>query len=40
MAGKKDCGSIKKPMAYEAMRKEGMPKAKAAAISNAQAKKS
>jgi hypothetical protein len=32
--------SIKNPKAYEALRDEGMSKSRAAAISNAQAKKS
>lgn len=39
-AGKKPGPSIKKPDTYEALRDKGMPKSKAAAISNAQAKKS
>lgn len=40
MPGAKKHGpSIKKPNVYEALRKEGMSKSKAAAISNAAAKK-
>lgn len=38
MPGKK-YASIKKPATYEALRSEGMSKSRAAAISNAQAKK-
>ena len=38
MPGKK-MRSIKKPKVYEALRKEGMSKEKAARISNAQAKR-
>lgn len=41
MPGGKDPGpSIKKKDTYEALKKKGMSKSKAAAISNAQAKKS
>ena len=41
MPGMKKPGpSIKNPKAYEAMREKGMSKSKAAAISNAAAKKS
>lgn len=40
MPGKKSPGpSIKKPAMYEALKKEGMSKEKAAKISNAAAKK-
>jgi hypothetical protein len=40
MPGSKTLGpSIKNPKAYEALRKEGMSKEKAAKISNAQGKK-
>lgn len=39
MPGKDPGPSIKKPKVYEALREKGMPKSKAAAISNAQAKK-
>lgn len=40
MPGGKGPGpSIKKPKVYEALKKEGMSKTKAAKISNAQAKK-
>jgi hypothetical protein len=39
MPGKKKSSSIKKPKTYEALKDKGMPKARAAAISNAQAKK-
>lgn len=38
MPGKK-YASIKRPKVYEALKREGMSKSKAAAISNAQAKK-
>ena len=38
MPGKK-MSSIKNKKTYEGLRKKGMPKARAAAISNAQAKK-
>ena len=38
--GKDPGPSIKKPDTYEALKKKGMSKSKAAAISNAQAKKS
>lgn len=38
MPGKKN-RSLKNARAYEALRKEGMPKSRAAAISNAMAKK-
>lgn len=37
--GKKHGPSIKKPSEYEALKKKGMSKSKAAAISNADAKK-
>lgn len=37
--GKKPGPSIKKPDTYEALKDKGMSKSKAAAISNAQAKK-
>ncbi len=37
--GKSPGPSIKKPKVYEALKREGMSKSKAAAISNAQAKK-
>jgi len=37
--GKKPGPSIKKPKVYEALKREGMDKSSAAAISNAQAKK-
>jgi hypothetical protein len=37
--GKKPGPSIKRPATYEALRKKGYSKARAAAISNAQAKK-
>jgi hypothetical protein len=36
--GKKPGPSIKNPKAYEALKKKGMPKTKAAKISNAKAK--
>lgn len=36
--GKKPGPSIKNPKAYEALKKQGMPKTKAAKISNAKAK--
>lgn len=39
MPGKKTSSSIKKPKTYEALKDKGMPKSRAAAISNAQAKK-
>ena len=39
MPGKKKGSSIKKPKTYEALKDKGMPKSRAAAISNAQAKK-
>ena len=40
MPGKKSPGpSVKKPKTYEALRDQGMSKARAARISNAQAKK-
>lgn len=39
-AGKDPSPSIKKPDTYEALKKKGMSKTKAAKISNAQAKKS
>ena len=39
MPGKKKSSSIKKPKTYEALKDKGMPKSRAAAISNAQAKK-
>ena len=39
MPGKKKSSSIKKPNTYEALKDKGMPKSRAAAISNAQAKK-
>jgi len=38
--GKKHGPSVKKPKVYEALKKKGMSKARAARISNAQAKKS
>ena len=38
MPGKK-YASLKRPATYEALREKGMPKAKAARISNAQARK-
>jgi hypothetical protein len=38
MPGKKS-SSIKKPKTYEALKDKGMPKSRAAAISNAQANK-
>ena len=37
--GKKKSSSIKNPKTYEGLKKKGMPKSRAAAISNAQAKK-
>lgn len=37
--GKKAGRSVKRPAVYEALKKKGMSKAKAARISNAQAKK-
>lgn len=40
MPGKDHGSSIKKPKEYEALRKKGMPKSKAAAISNSDVKKS
>jgi hypothetical protein len=39
MPGKKKSASIKNPKTYEGLKKKGMPKSRAAAISNAQAKK-
>ena len=39
MPGKKPGPSIKKPAMYEALKEQGMPKGKAARISNAAAKK-
>jgi hypothetical protein len=39
MPGKKKSSSIKNPKTYEGLKKKGMPKSRAAAISNAQAKK-
>jgi hypothetical protein len=39
MPDKKPGPSIKKPKTYEALRDKGMPKERAARISNAQAKK-
>jgi hypothetical protein len=39
MPDKKPGPSIKKPKTYEALRDKGMPKQRAARISNAQAKK-
>lgn len=39
MPGKSPGPSIKKPKVYEALKKKGMSKTKAAKISNAQAKK-
>ena len=39
MPGKKTSSSIKKPDTYEALKDKGMPKSRAAAISNAQATK-
>jgi hypothetical protein len=39
MPEKKPGPSIKKPKTYEALRDKGMPKQRAARISNAQAKK-
>lgn len=39
MPGKKKSHSIKKKDTYEALKRKGMPKSRAAAISNAQAKK-
>jgi len=38
--GKKHGPAIKKPKTYEALKKKGMSKSRAARISNAQAKKS
>jgi hypothetical protein len=38
--GKSPGPSVKKPKTYEALKKKGMSKARAARISNAQAKKS
>jgi len=40
MPGKKPGPSIKRPKTYEALKKKGMSKTRAAKISNAQAKKS
>ncbi len=40
MPGRKPGPSIKRPKTYEALKKKGMSKARAARISNAQAKKS
>lgn len=40
MPGKKPGPSVKKPKTYEALKKKGMSKSRAARISNAQAKKS
>jgi hypothetical protein len=41
MPGRKSPGpSVKKPKTYEALKEKGMPKERAAKISNAQAKKS
>ena len=39
MPGKRKSSSIKNPKTYEGLKKQGMPKARAAAISNAQARK-
>jgi hypothetical protein len=39
MPGKKKSSSIKNPKTYEGLKKKGMRKSRAAAISNAQAKK-
>ena len=39
MPGKKASPSVKKPKTYEALKEKGMSKARAARISNAQAKK-
>ena len=39
MPDKKPGASIKKPKTYEALKDKGMPKSRAAAISNAQATK-
>jgi len=39
MPGKRKSSSIKNPKTYEGLKKKGMPKSRAAAISNAQAKK-
>ena len=39
MPGKKPGPSIKRPNTYEALRKEGMSKSRAARISNAQARR-
>lgn len=38
--GKRPGPSVKRPKVYEALRREGMSKSRAAAISNAQAQKS
>ncbi len=40
MPGTKWKRSLKRPAIYEALRKQGMPKSRAAAISNSMAKKS
>jgi len=40
LPGKKHGPAIKKPKTYEALKKKGMSKSRAARISNAQAKKS
>ena len=40
MPGRKPGPSIKKPKTYEALKKKGMSKSRAARISNAQANKS
>lgn len=40
MPGKKHGSSVKKPATYEALKRKGMSKQRAARISNAQAKKS
>jgi hypothetical protein len=40
MPGKSPGPSVKKPKTYEALKKKGMSKSRAARISNAQAKKS
>ena len=40
MPGKSHGPSVKKPKTYEALKKKGMSKSRAARISNAQAKKS
>lgn len=39
MPGKKQGSSVKNPDTYEALKKKGMPKGRAAAISNAQKNK-